>query len=134
MNVGGSRNPRLQGVRQTAGAPISPEGGPPRTVIAVVPVEYFAVAFNDENGRLQRMVVLRVGDKVHVPPGAVEWARTLKAGAAWLEEGINRMAGQRVEVPELDPNALPPDGVDVLGGEGEGQDKLEGDDAGPPSA
>lgn len=132
MIPSGPQNPRLQGVRRTTAAPA--EAGAPRTVVAVEPLEYFAVAFHDENGRFQRAVVLRMAGKLYMPPGSVEWAKTIKAAAPWLEEAVNRMAGQRVEA-SLDPTTLPKeDETEVLpgGGEDQGENEQTGEDGPSP--
>lgn len=116
--MGGPSNPRLAGVRKNTQTPSSTEGGAPRTVLAVEPVEQFAVAFNDEQGRLQRMIVLRVGDRVYVPPGSIEWSASLRPAATWLQDSINRDAGIRMGPQNLNPDELPTDdGVNVLGEE-----------------
>jgi hypothetical protein len=105
-------NPRLQGVRSTR--PAQRDAGAPRTVVAVERAEYFAVAFNDEQGRLQRTVVLRVAGKVYMAPGAIEWAASLKPAAGWLEAEVNRQGGVSAS-DELVAAALPTsDTLDVL--------------------
>jgi hypothetical protein len=72
------------------------------------------------------MIVLRVGEKVYVPPGSIEWAASLRPAAEWLEKDLNRIAGARVPTPELSPSDLPAhDGVDVLA---QGEDPNAGAD------
>lgn len=131
--IGGPPNVRMQGVRKNAVPQVQNEGAP-RTTLAVTPAEFFAVGFNDEQGRFQRMVVVRVDGVVYVPPGSIEWAAGLKKAADWLTNDINRMAGQRIETPELDPTTLPADAVDVLGNQQEkGEEEVGGNASSTPA-
>lgn len=96
-------------------------------------MEYFAVAFRDENGRLQKAVMLRVDGKWYMPPGSIEWTAGLKMAAPFIQEEAERLAGKRIEAP-FDPNSLPPkDEVDVLDqdqGQGQGEDQGLGGEEG----
>ena len=112
--MGGSSNPRLQGVRGNQKMGLGTLG-PPKTVIGVAPLTFHMVGFHDETGAFTQAVVVRVGDQLYFPQNSVEWANSMRKAAPWLKEQFDRKSP--AGTAELVTNeALPAtDPVDVVG-------------------
>ena len=115
----GPTHPRMRGVGH---APIPAQGnGAPRTVTAVVPMEQFAIFYNDENGTPRANVLVKVGDALYLPPNGVEWAANLKPAAEWLKKAaLPKIGNTEGKADPLPKN----DAVDVMGGQ-DGEDDAD---------
>jgi len=81
--------------------------GEPRTVSHAVPCSMVAVQYYDEDGTEHRSVLLRVANKLYVPPNSENWAGALKESAGWLAKGVEGLISDSGTVPTADS-------VDVL--------------------
>lgn len=92
---------RNQGVRIPEGQ--GAERGTPKTVRHVMPVEWFAVQWFDENGRSHEEISCRVGSTVYLAPNGEQWSAGLKRAAPWLTDHVNReLNSRKATVPEKD--------------------------------
>jgi len=103
---------RMQGVQSNSVEP----SGAPKTIAAIEPMEQMAIHYYDENGRPVSNVLIRVGGKFYFPPNGIEWVKSLKPAAEWVQKAAKRLVGDPPKNNQLPAQ----DEVDVMGGTSDG--------------
>lgn len=113
----GNSNPKMNGV---VGVNSNPDGrtGPPKTIVAYVPMELAAVSMIDENGVKVDTVLYRVGDQFYNDPRSEQWAANLRTidKKGWLGTALLAKAKEWALKKLGSPIASKADTVDVMGG------------------
>lgn len=100
---------RMQGVQRNT----TDVSGAPKTIVAIEAMEQMVVHYFDENGRPVTNVLVRVGGKFYFPPNGVEWAKSLKPAADWVQNAAKRLVGD----PPKNNHLPSEDDVDIMGGD-----------------
>lgn len=99
---------RMQGVQSNT----TESSGAPKSVVSIEPMEQMVIHYYDETGRPVTNILIRVGGKCYFPPNGVEWAKSLKPAAEWVQNAAKRIIGN----PPKNNHLPAEDEVDVMGG------------------
>jgi len=112
-----STDPRFRGV--TTPDPVDNINAPPKTVTNVMPIQFFAVEFGDDEGRKHTTVVAHMGGMIYMDPSGEDWAKRQRAmpPASWFGQQTQKMIDQGGFAKAEKPSEPLPkeDKVDIMG-------------------
>ena len=103
---------RAQGVRLNSREERKVSDAPPRTILNLRQMTFYAAEFTDEDGQVRTVPIARIGKSVWIPPNAEQWAKEMAKAPVWLAKAVEDTL--EAEVKATNEGPLPADTVDVM--------------------
>jgi hypothetical protein len=98
--------------------PVDTVNAPPKTVVTVSRIQFFAVEFGDDEGRKHITAVVRIGGEYYRDSNGETWAKNLTRlpETSWFHKQLSKMIEDREAEVKMVEEPLPKeDAVDVMG-------------------